>query len=102
MAVESSPHSESRRGESKRTRPGRGRAKEPGSAKSDRPRLRIGSILPYALAVLLLIAYFVWMCIEMSTEAPGGGAVPLSIFGAVLLGVLAGGLSMLKSRRRDD
>ncbi|HWD64245.1 MAG TPA: hypothetical protein VG405_03655 [Solirubrobacteraceae bacterium] len=64
--------------------------------------IRIGSYLPYAVAVLLLIMYFVWMCIEMSTQAPGGGAVPLSIFGAVLLGVLAGGLSMVKSRRRDE
>ncbi|HET9718595.1 MAG TPA: hypothetical protein VFP55_00805 [Solirubrobacteraceae bacterium] len=49
--------------------------------------------------MLLLVLYFVWMCIEMSTEAPGGGAVPLSIFGGVLLGVLAGGLSMITSRR---
>lgn len=61
--------------------------------------MSIGSVLPYAVAVLLLIIYFVWMCIEMSTQAPGGGAVPLSIFGAVLLGVLAGGLSMVKFRR---
>jgi hypothetical protein len=63
--------------------------------------LRFGSLLPYAVAVLVLIIYFVWMCIEMSTQAPGGGAVPLSIFGAVLLGVAAGGLSMIKSRRDD-
>ena len=63
--------------------------------------LRIGRALPYLIAVVVLIGYFVWMCIEMSTEAPGGGAVPLSIFGAVLLGVLAGALSMLKSRRDD-
>jgi hypothetical protein len=48
---------------------------------------------------VLLVGYFVWMCTEMSSDAPGGGAVPLSIFGAVLLGVLAGAASMLKSRR---
>jgi hypothetical protein len=60
---------------------------------------RIGPALPYVVAVLLLVGYFVWMCIEMSTEAPGGGAVPLSIFGGVLLGVLAGGASMITSRR---
>jgi hypothetical protein len=78
------------------------KTKESGEAKGPKKKgLRIGSFLPYAVAVLLLVIYFVWMCIEMSTEAPGGGAVPLSIFGAVLLGVLAGGLSMLRSRRDD-
>jgi hypothetical protein len=56
--------------------------------------------LPYVVGGLLLVGYFVWMCIEMSSEAPGGGAVPLSIFGAVLLGVLAGGASILSARRQ--
>lgn len=59
---------------------------------------RLVSLLPYVLAGVVLIAYFVWMCMEMSTQAPGGGAVPLSIFGAVLLAVLAGGASMVKFR----
>jgi hypothetical protein len=60
---------------------------------------KAGPAIPYAIGGLLLVAYFVWMCIEMSHDAPGGGAVPLSIFGGVLLGVLAGGASMLGSRR---
>lgn len=61
---------------------------------------RVVPALPYVLGGVLLIAYFVWMFNEMSSQAPGGGAVPLSIFGAVLLGVLAGGASMLSSKRQ--
>lgn len=70
------------------------------STKSKSPGLlhKIAPVLPYVVGGVLLVGYFVWMCIEMSSDAPGGGAVPLSIFGAVLLGILAGGLSMLKSR----
>lgn len=60
---------------------------------------RAGPAIPYAVGGLLLVGYFVWMCVEMSSDAPGGGAVPLSIFGAVLLGILAGGASILSSRR---
>jgi asparagine N-glycosylation enzyme membrane subunit Stt3 len=56
--------------------------------------------LPYVLGGVVLIGYFVWMFSEMSSQAPGGTAVPLSIFGAVLLGVIAGGASMLSSRRQ--
>ena len=88
MAVESSRRAQSKpRGKKRSAEP-----KEGGSGK------KLVSVLPYALAGVLLIGYFVWMCNEMSTEAPGGGAIPLSIFGAVLLGVLAGGASMIKSR----
>lgn len=50
----------------------------------------------------MLILYFVWMLIEMSNHADGGGALPLGIFGAVLLGVVAGGASLLTSRDRTD
>ncbi len=68
---------------------------------SKKPSLmrRLGPAIPYAIGGLLLVGYFVWMCIQMSSDAPGGGAVPLSIFGAVLLGVLAGGASMISSKR---
>ena len=72
------------------------------SEQSHRAGPRIGPALPYVVAVLILVVYFVWMCIEMSTEAPGGGAVPLSIFGGVLLGVLAGGASMIAARREKS
>jgi hypothetical protein len=70
------------------------------SSKSKSPGVlhKVAPVLPYVVGGVLLVGYFVWMCIEMSSDAPGGGAVPLSIFGAVLLGILAGGLSMLKSR----
>jgi hypothetical protein len=60
---------------------------------------RAGPAIPYTIGGLLLVGYFVWMTIEMSSDAPGGGAVPLSIFGAVLLAILAGGASILMSRR---
>ena len=67
---------------------------------------RVGPSLPYAVGGLMLVGYFVWLCLQMSSAAPGGGAIPISIFGAVVLGVLAGGASMISSRRdrsrRDD
>jgi hypothetical protein len=66
---------------------------------------RVAPVLPYVVGGVMLVGYFVWMCIEMSNDAPGGGAVPISIFGAVLLGIAAGGASMLgrpgKSKRDD-
>jgi hypothetical protein len=89
MAVESSRQSrDSRTGEPKQSKQG------PGLMRKALPSL------PYVVGGLLLVGYFVWMCIEMSSEAPEGGAVPLSIFGAVLLGVLAGGASILSARRQ--
>jgi hypothetical protein len=65
---------------------------------------RVAPALPYVVGGVMLVGYFVWMCIEMSNDAPGGGAVPISIFGAVLLGVAAGGASMLGTRnsKHDD
>ena len=60
---------------------------------------KAGPAIPYAVGGLLLVGYFVCMTMEMSSDAPGAGAVPLSIFGAVLLGILAGGASILSSRR---
>jgi hypothetical protein len=70
-----------------------------GKSKQGNPPRKVALALPYVVGGVLLVGYFVWMCTEMSSDAPGGGAVPLSIFGAVLLGVLAGAASMLKSRR---
>jgi hypothetical protein len=63
---------------------------------------RAGPALPYTIGGLVLVGYFVWMLLQMSTDAPGGGAVPVSIFGAVFLGVLAGAASVLSSRRRRN
>ncbi len=67
-------------------------------------RLRLHGVvhsLPYAVAGLMLVLYFVWMMIEMSSQSEGGAAVPAGIFGAVLLGVLAGGASLVRSRRKQ-
>ncbi len=67
-------------------------------------RRRLGGLvrmLPYAIAGALLVLYFVWMMIEMSSQSEGGASVPAGIFGAVLLGVLAGGASLARSRRRQ-
>jgi hypothetical protein len=62
----------------------------------------VAQALPYVVGGIVLILYFVWMLIEMSNHADGGGALPLGIFGAVLLGVVAGGASLLTSRNRTD
>jgi hypothetical protein len=59
----------------------------------------VGS-LPFVLAGILLIVYFVWLLSEMSTAAAGGAAVPAAIFGGVLLGILGGGAGVLFTRSR--
>lgn len=66
-------------------------------------RLRVGA-LGYLPVWLLLIGYFVWLCSQMSGEAPGGigGSVVVAIGVAVLVGLAAGGLAMLSGRRNHD
>jgi hypothetical protein len=54
---------------------------------------------PYVLGALVLIGYFVWLIMQMSIHASGGSSVPEATFGAVFLGILAGGLAFAHRSR---
>jgi len=58
-------------------------------------RAQLMGTLPYLVGGAVLIAYFVWICLEMASHADGGYALPAAIFGAVLVGILAGAASMV-------
>lgn len=104
----SGTRSESRTGGHKsRGRSGDRKAKEArsGSPNDESPPRRsfgaqVAGSLPYAVAGILLIVYFVWLISEMSTAAVGGVAVPAAIFGGVLLGILGGGAGVFLTRNR--
>jgi len=56
--------------------------------------------LPIVLGVIGLLIYFVWLCLEMSQQAQGGGALPIAIFGAAVVGCVGAGLAFIPSGRR--
>jgi Zn-dependent protease with chaperone function len=56
-------------------------------------------VLGYAIGAILLVGYFVWMCSEMARHASNGSALPISIFGGVLIGVVAGAAGLISRRR---
>ncbi len=56
-------------------------------------------VLGYVIGGALLVGYFVWMCSEMASHASNGMSVPISIFGGVLIGVLAGAAGLITKGR---
>lgn len=56
-------------------------------------------VLPYLLGGAAMVGYFVWICLEMASHADGGDFLPAAIFGAVLLGIITGGVSMIHRPR---
>ena len=70
-----------------------------------RKRITPKAVVPYlgyALVAAVLVGYFVWLCAEMSGQATSGGPSVAAIFGAMLLGVILGGLGMVMGRRQRD
>ncbi len=51
-----------------------------------------------AIGVMVMVVYFVWLCLEMAPHAAGGVGLLIAIFVAVGLGALAGGLGIYRSR----
>jgi len=57
-------------------------------------------ILGGALAGLVLVAYFVWLSIQMGNHAQTGAAPMIAVFAAALLGIGAGALALAVGRKR--
>jgi uncharacterized RDD family membrane protein YckC len=70
-----------------------------------RRRISVRAIVPFivaALAGVVLIGYFVWLCAEMAGAAgPSGGSVA-AIFSSAAIGLIAGGVGITLGRRQRD
>lgn len=56
------------------------------------------TIVPVSLGIVALVIYFIWLFLQMSVASLGGISLPGAIFGAVIIGIIAGALSLLVSR----
>ncbi len=58
---------------------------------SDRGGNQRGSLesLPVGAAVLVLVVYFAWVCVQMASHTPSGKGLLVGIFGGAAAGVLA-------------
>jgi hypothetical protein len=45
--------------------------------------------LPVVVAVLVLVAYFAWVCVQMPAHTPSGKGLLVGIFGGAAVGVMA-------------
>jgi hypothetical protein len=72
---------------------------EPSSDDAKRPRLNT-AIVGGCLAGVVLVAYFVWLSIEMGGHAVTGAAPMIAVFVAAGLGVGAAGIAFLVGRRQ--
>jgi hypothetical protein len=70
------------------------------SGEQPRQHVSIVMILGGCIAGLILVAYFVWLSIEMGGHAQTGAAPMIAVFAAAAVGIAAGGLAMLVGRRR--
>lgn len=52
--------------------------------------------LPAAFGLVMMLIYFVWVCLQMAAHALGGDALPLAIFGTVAAGMLAALAGLLR------
>ena len=46
-------------------------------------------LIPVAIGVIAMVAYFVWVCLEMAGDTEGGRSLLIGIFGAAAAGVIA-------------
>lgn len=84
-------------GDSARESTPRGRTGSPGAttaagkSRSTGPSRRAAVIrnAPVGLGIVAMIAFFVWVCLQMASHALGGDALPAGIFGAAAAGALA-------------
>jgi len=54
-----------------------------------------------SLAALVLVAYFVWLSIQMGSHAQTGAAPMIAVFASAALGVGAGALAFRVGRRNQ-
>jgi hypothetical protein len=57
------------------------------------------SVIGWGLAGVVLAIYFLWFCIQMAGHAVTGGATLIATFGAVAVGLVAGGLAFVVGKR---
>jgi hypothetical protein len=72
------------------------RPSRPSARTRTNPFIVVGS----CLAGLVLVAYFVWLCVQMGGHAQTGAAPLIAVFTAALLGIGAGALALALGRRR--
>ena len=96
------PRDESRPDDAREEQPADTSQEEaPEESSTPRPSFlrRLLTAIPMIIAGAMLIGYFVWLCLEMSSAAPfGGSALPAGIFGGVLVGGIAGAAGMKSAR----
>ena len=78
-------------------RPGRDERPE----RESRQRRVNPAVVGACLAGLMLVAYFVWLSIEMGAHSVTGGAPMIAVFVASGLGLAGGALGFIIGRRRD-
>jgi len=54
--------------------------------------------IPVVIGVIAMVAYFVWVCLEMAGHTHAGRALLVGIFGAAAAGAIAG-IAGLRRRR---
>lgn len=57
-------------------------------------------VIGWSLAGVVLAVYFLWFCIQMAGHAVTGGATLVATFGAVAVGLAAGGLAFVVGKRQ--
>ncbi len=73
--------------------------REQKSNQSAKPALR-PQVIGWALVLLILAGYFLWMTVEMGTAAVSGAAPMIAFLGAAAVGVAAAGIALVLGRRR--
>jgi hypothetical protein len=68
--------------------------RDPDAASKRHPGRRGGQLaglesLPVVVAVLVLVVYFAWVCVQMAAHTPSGNGLLVGIFGGAAAGVAA-------------
>ena len=69
------------------------------SAEKSGPRLRPQAI-GWALVLLVLAGYFLWMTVEMGTAAVSGAAPMIAFLAAAAVGIAAAGIALVLGKRQ--
>ncbi len=76
------------------------KGEEPDQDKGSGPRVPGPQAIGWALVLLVLAGYFVWMTFEMGTAAVSGAAPMIAFVVAAAIGIAAAGIALAVGRRR--